>query len=409
MADQIYAGEAFANGQQVDALRLNNHVAHATLLAGAVTEQTALTPNTVAAGDGLIIHDASVSALRKATAGDILGSGVPIVTSSVTAVAGADLVITPAATFKLDVAGPLEADSLNATGNVTAGGTLTAGGLVTFNATSAVKIPVGTTAQRPATPVQGQLRYNTELDTAEVYSGTEWKAAGGLPFDATGGTIVTIDGYKIHTFTTSGTFTPNLTKEGKIEMLVVGGGGGGGPGNSSVQWTGGGGGGGGAVKYGTLFIARNTSPMQVTVGTGGAWASGVGSSSSFSTLTSLGGNGGNGPSSYNLSYGGQGGLPSTIIGDGGIGRAWDRDAGAGSEGFGSFISGTLVNYGGGGGGAGWSGGQGMGGGGWGSQNNGVGAAPIPNSGGGGGGGSNGNYYAGHAGAAGIVIIRYRVS
>lgn len=95
MADQFYAGETFANGQQVDALRLNNHVAHAILLAGAVTEQAALTANTVDAADGLIIHDASASALRKATAGDILGSGVPIVTSSVTAVANKDVFITP--------------------------------------------------------------------------------------------------------------------------------------------------------------------------------------------------------------------------------------------------------------------------------------------------------------------------
>ena len=402
MADQIYAGEAFANGQQVDALRLNNHVNHATLLAGAVTEQAALTANTVAAGDGLIIHDASASALRKATAGDLLGSGVPITTSSVTAAAGADLVITPAATFKLDVAGPLEADSINATGNVAAGGTLTAGGLVTFNATSAVKIPAGTTAERPATPVQGQLRYNTELDTAEVYSGTEWKAAGGIPFDATGGnTIATINGYKIHTFTSSGTFTPGLTKEGKVEVLVVGGGGGGTNYNYNA---GGGGGGGGAVKVTYHFIAKNTSPIQVTVGAGGVAYGGGGGASSFLSTSSAGGAGGAGMT------GGAGGDGVYGRGSNGTNTGYMY---SGQEGLGSNVSGTPKTYGGGAGG----GGDGVaaygtnGGGGGGGGNQWYSSAGGANTGGGGGGGaaSKWNNNAPSAGGAGVVIIRYRVS
>ena len=420
---QLQSPETYVDGQQVTATRLNNQTNGATLLPGAITDQTALTANTIATGDGLIIHDASASALRKATAGDILGSGLPVVTGSVTAVAGADLVVTPAATFKLDVAGPLEADSLNITGNSTivgnqsVTGTLTVGGLVTFNATSAVKIPVGTTAERPATSVAGQFRYNTTLDTAEVYSGTEWKAAGGLPFDATGGnTIATVDGYKIHTFTSTGTFTPGLTKEGKIEFLVVAGGGGGASANSgtTTSFTGGGGGGGGAVQYGTLFVAKNTAPMSVIVGTGGAYGGGSGTSSSFSTLTSLGGSGGSFPIGSNNAPGGQGGLPSSLVGDGGGGHRWDQNGDAGSEGFGSFISGTLVNYGGGGGGGGYSGGKGNGGGGYGggysSGNAYPGTAPVVSSGGGGGGGSGpSSPAAGHAGAGGVVIIRYRVS
>ena len=49
---------------------------------------------------------------------------------------------------------------------------------------------------------------------------------------ATGGTI-TIDGnYKVHTFTSSGTFTPSIT--GTVDYLVVAGGGGGsGDGNTT--------------------------------------------------------------------------------------------------------------------------------------------------------------------------------
>ncbi len=62
---------------------------------------------------------------------------------------------------------------------------------------------------------------------------------------ATGGTITTSGGYTIHTFTSSGTFTPSGTVN--VETLVVAGGGGGAGGTSSA--TGQGGGGAGGVLY----------------------------------------------------------------------------------------------------------------------------------------------------------------
>jgi hypothetical protein len=406
---QIQSPETYADGQQVTAARLNNQTNGATLLPGAVTDQPAITAGTVATADGLIIHDDSVSALRKATVGDILGSGLPVITGSVTASAGADLVVTPASTFKLDVAGALEADSLNITGNSTTVGTMTVGGLVTFNATSAVKIPVGTTAERPATAVAGQFRYNSTLDTAEVYSGTEWKAAGGIPFDATGGTITTVDGYRIHTFNSSGIFTPNLAREGKVEYLVVGAGGAG----VFQAPQGGGAGGGGAVLTGFLTIAKNTSPFTVTVGSGG---SGAGTSSTFHTFTANGGSPGVGRTAGASGSGFAGGGP----GDGGPGGGGARSAeiagratgggGIGGRGFGSYISGTYNEYGGGGSGPGGSSTaafnlafspEGV----WGGGGRNV--APVANSGGGGGGGCT-NVTA-TAGASGVVVIRYRVS
>lgn len=39
--------------------------------------------------------------------------------------------------------------------------------------TSALKLPVGTTAQRP-TPVVGMIRYNSTTSLVEVYNGTAW-------------------------------------------------------------------------------------------------------------------------------------------------------------------------------------------------------------------------------------------
>ena len=68
--------------------------------------------------------------------------------------------------------------------------------------------------------------------------------AGG--FEATGGTISTYSSggndYKVHTFLSSGTFTPN--GDGTVDVLVVAGGGGGGSCNLGFQGGGGGGAGG---------------------------------------------------------------------------------------------------------------------------------------------------------------------
>ena len=54
-----------------------------------------------------------------------------------------------------------------------------AGGLTNasfiFNTTDAVQLPDGTTAQRPATPVNGMLRYNTTLGQFEGYENGSWE------------------------------------------------------------------------------------------------------------------------------------------------------------------------------------------------------------------------------------------
>lgn len=45
----------------------------------------------------------------------------------------------------------------------------------TINDTGFLVVPSGTTAQRPATPVVGDFRYNTTLTYYEVWDGTEWQ------------------------------------------------------------------------------------------------------------------------------------------------------------------------------------------------------------------------------------------
>jgi hypothetical protein len=278
-----------------------------------------------------------------------------------------------------------------------------------------------------------------------------------LYMSATGGTITTDGSYKVHTFTESGTFTPTLgdvVAGTVVDVLVVAGGASGG---SDL----GGGGGAGGLIYSTSFTVSE-SAITVTVGAGGALATGTvresntqgnnGADSVFSSLTAIGGGHGGSYWAGNATYhnGGAGGSgggsgPGTSgSGSGGAGTASQGNAGgaggyattyhsgggggagaiggsvvgngttSGSGGVGSSndITGTSTFYaGGGGGGAYTSGNAGAGGNGGGGQGFDTGAVAVAGTvntgGGGGGGGYTGTVYHGGAGGSGIVIIRYQ--
>jgi hypothetical protein len=189
---QIQKGDTFADGQQVTGARLNQFLDSAIVLPNIITDQTNIATNGVANGDAILLYDLSATALREATASDLLNSNLAVTTSSITGGAGVNLVITPASTYKVDVAGAFEADSINSVGATTIGGTLAVTGNASFTAgiggTSAIKIATGTTAERPASPVAGQLRFNTTSNTLEVYSGSAWingVTSGSALFDGT--------------------------------------------------------------------------------------------------------------------------------------------------------------------------------------------------------------------------------
>lgn len=63
-------------------------------------------------------------------------------------------------------------------------GTITFAGSAEFTGTGYVDLPAGTTGQRPGTPSNGMIRYNTTLGTFEGYRNGVWGAIGG---GATGG------------------------------------------------------------------------------------------------------------------------------------------------------------------------------------------------------------------------------
>jgi hypothetical protein len=62
--------------------------------------------------------------------------------------------------------------------------TLAASGAVSFTGTGVMLIPKGTTAQRPVSPANGEMRYNTDTGQFEGYQGGAWGQLGG---GATGG------------------------------------------------------------------------------------------------------------------------------------------------------------------------------------------------------------------------------
>ncbi len=56
--------------------------------------------------------------------------------------------------------------------------TQTAGSTVAFNFADSMLMPVGTTAQRPGTPSEGMLRYNSSISALEFYDSAQWQTAG---------------------------------------------------------------------------------------------------------------------------------------------------------------------------------------------------------------------------------------
>ena len=136
----------------------------------------------------------------------------------------------------------------------------------TINDTGFLRLPTGTTAQRPGSPADGQIRFNTDTLAAEWYDSeyNSWFPISYIPPIATGGTVTNITqggaNYQVHTFTAVGTNTLTVSRSGTVEFLIVAGGGGGGMDM-------GGGGGGGGVLLGETTVTPQT--YTITVGAGG--------------------------------------------------------------------------------------------------------------------------------------------
>jgi hypothetical protein len=147
-----------------------------------------------------------------------------------------------------------------------------------------------------------QGRFNTRL---RIGAGT------------TGGTITTAGGFRIHTFSSAGTFSFTPDGPGQIEFFMIGGGGSGGDGYS------GGAGAGGAVYSASSTINAQTYSVVVGNGAAGAFAEGPyidgvnGGNTTFLGYTASGGGSG---AAYSFSPG-NGGCGGGSHGAGSTGEA----------------------------------------------------------------------------------------
>jgi hypothetical protein len=91
---------------------------------------------------------------------------------------------------------------------------------VDFTGTGAIKLNVGTTAQRPASPVDGDIRYNTSTLKYEGYSNGAWGQLGG---GATGGGTDTVFNLNSKTVNTSYTFPTDFNANSVGPITIVGG------------------------------------------------------------------------------------------------------------------------------------------------------------------------------------------
>ena len=206
---------------------------------------------------------------------------------------------------------------------------------ISQSVTGAETIPVGTTAQRPVSPVAGMTRFNTSVVAYEFYNGTTWQPV-----------------------------IANLTYSSSY--LVVAGGGSGGASTFAIGVGAGcGGGGAGGLLTGTTTLSYGIT-YSFVIGAGGA-AGGVGqsntyvngnvgnSSTAFSltaisggygTGSSTGGSGGSGGGAGSAGSGGSGGAGTSGQGNSGgnaQGNASPYNSGSGG---GAGAVGTLAGVGG---------------------------------------------------------------
>lgn len=224
--------------------------------------------------------------------------------------------------------------------------------------------------------------------------------------DATGGTITYDGDYRIHTFTTSGTFT--VLSPGDASVLVVGGGSGGWGGVCARYY--GSGGAGGVVRMNNEYNVI-TGNYSVIVGVGSLSKQktpvAAAGSSSFGNIIATGGHGIASNTRYganNDDYLGATDTARTNAG-GGAGAGGNASKGNGGVGVASDITGTVIKYGGGGGSG--NGGLGVDGGGTTTDFEESTSGTDGLGGGASGGGSSLNDALGRKGGDGVVIIRYK--
>ena len=393
---QIQKGTTYVTGGSITALNINAHVDSAVLLPGAIVDQSA---KAVPVGaDSVLLNSVADAALRKTTLAEIAANISPAKLATARAI-------------QL-TGGVIGSTSFDGSADVTISTTLSGVSAAAVSdqantSTGYFDVPSGTTGQRPGSPAEGNLRYNTTTGGLEFFRGTVWVkipltyaieylliaggGSGGAGYYSGGGgaggvlaaphSVNAGDIYAV-VIGSGGAALPVVPRGargltgGNSSALGISAAGGGGGGSWNAAPIGGSGGSGGGNSY---YDTTNTSSGVAGQGYSGA----VGRQS-----VPRGGGGG----------GGGGGAPTGNNGGGGIGITW--------------LNGLLYAGGGGGGayldtiepGTAWAYGGGHGAG---NVDVPVATAGAANT-GGGGGGVNGDPGTGTSGAggSGVFIVRY---
>lgn len=148
--------------------------------------------STGSAGGNLVIGTSTPGTITSIIAGGVNSSNVvttfsntavnvKLTTSSTSTTTGAIIVA-----GGVGVGGNLNVGGNVSTGNVLLNGnifsntpitiTSTSNGVITLNTASALGLPIGGNIARPALPTQGLIRFNTDIDAVEYYTGAGWEA-----------------------------------------------------------------------------------------------------------------------------------------------------------------------------------------------------------------------------------------
>lgn len=183
----------------VTAGNLNQHVNNAQLQGGAIGEQNDVT--TLTGNEYTLIYNSSTGLLGKTQIKNALLTGNDIVTDSIVSQTNQLIInsqipsqensimslLAELGTINIGAkdinlgadngsSGSFARGSMNIYArknlDITSGEVTNLYGNVVFQ--NNLKLPVGTTSERPATPEEGFIRYNSTLSSAETYNGTDW-------------------------------------------------------------------------------------------------------------------------------------------------------------------------------------------------------------------------------------------
>ena len=172
LADTVTVKNATGTGVAVPAGKSTLVFNDATNVVNVITDLASISTSSADINggtiDGTVIGGSTAAAGTFTTltaGGTVSGSGITALFASPPAIGGT---AAAAGTF---------------TGITISGGTLTSPATLTFSNTASIRLPNGTTGQRPGSPQTGMIRYNSDTDSFEGYT-TTWGSIGG---GATGG------------------------------------------------------------------------------------------------------------------------------------------------------------------------------------------------------------------------------